>query len=114
MRLFFLILAAALLAAFAQPSGAGDRLFRSDTTELRFTDAPCNIASVLLHVPEADRAQFRRAHGKFLNLPYFVCYRETGPVVQPGWPPGTVIFLQWEDGDKGVLHSTELTDAPTL
>lgn len=93
-----LILAAAVAAS---PALAGDRLARMGADEVRLMDKPCPYASVLRFIPEAARAEYRKAEGRVQGQRYFACWRDLGDAVH----------LYWEDGDQGILRADELEDA---
>ena len=105
-----MILAVVVIAAHAQV-----RTFTDQMGEIRFSRGKCEVASVLRFIPEEDRPHFLRGDGMYMGQRYFLCYRELDPQPpNPDLPAGKIIFLVWEDGDKGVLHETQLKAVPEI
>lgn len=114
-RFAFAVLAAMFLAIIVIAAHATEREFSDQMGTIRFSQKKCEVASVLRFIEEADRPHFLRGDGMYMGQRYFLCYRELDPQPpNPDLPAGKIIFLVWEDGDKGVLHETQLKAVPEI
>jgi hypothetical protein len=62
--------------------------------EIRIYEQKCEIASVLRHIPEDKRKDFRKARAKVSGQTYFACYVVVGP---------DRVLIVYEDGDLGMI-----------
>lgn len=92
-----------LLTLAAAPALAADRIAKEGDNEVRLTESPCTVASVLRHIPEELRMHYQRADGRMGGQRYFACWREGGGMVH----------LWWEDGDQGFIPVRALRDVPS-
>lgn len=85
------VLAISLIASTAFASQ--EMVARQGNDEVRIYDKKCETASVLRHIPEANRAQFRKAMATIGGKRWYACY----VIMQGG------AYLVYEDGDQGFV-----------
>jgi hypothetical protein len=95
-----ILLAAALLAAGPAMS-ATEMVARQGNDEVRIYDQKCETASVLRHISEANRAQFRKAMATIGGKRWYACY-----VIANGGA-----YLVYEDGDQGFVPGGDFKEA---
>jgi hypothetical protein len=96
-------LIAACLAAGPAMS-ATEMVARNGDDSIRIVDATCETASVLRHIPEAKRKEFRKADGRVGGQRYFACWIQQGEQV----------FVVWEDGDLGMIPVSDFKEPKNI
>jgi hypothetical protein len=101
-------LIAALVAA--GPAIAGTEMVAGyGQDEIRIYDQKCEIASVLRHIQEDKRKDFRKARAKVNGQTYFACWVQLSA---PGMPPS--VALIYEDGDIGMIPVEHFKDPVSI
>jgi hypothetical protein len=97
------ILIAAVLAA-GPAIAAQEMIAKSGDDHVRLIDAPCPYASVLMHIPEANRKAFRKADARVGGQRYFACFALKGDQV----------IIVYEDGDLGQIPAADFKEAQAI
>jgi hypothetical protein len=74
---------------------------RQGNDEVRIYDQKCETASVLRHIPEAQRKLFRKAMATIGGQRWYACY----VIMQGG------AYLVFEDGDHGFVPAGDFKEA---
>lgn len=92
----------ALFLVMISAPALGDSEARQGADWVRITALPCSDATVLEHLTAASEnpLDYRAARAEFQGAPYMACWK---PLFD-----ARTIFLQYSDGDQGLVPFTDL------